>query len=347
MDIRCTPFGTTHDGRPVERYTLTDGAFSAAVLTLGGVLQSLIVPDRNGVPTDVVLGFDTAADYQAQDCYIGALLGRCANRIAEGRVTLGGRQYQLACNDSGINHLHGGTAGFDRRIWRASVLSDGLLLRYDSPAGEENYPGRLRASVAYRLSGGTLSIAYTAESDADTLCNLSNHSYFNLGGHASGEVGAQTVCVHAERFTPLGGTGAPTGEIAPVAGTALDLRQPAPLGAGWDSACPQIARAGGYDHNYIIDGTGLRPFAEAYCPATGIALSVRSDMPGMQLYSGNYLRADLPVGKGGVRYGRRHGFCLETQFWPNAPALPHFPQPVLRAGGEYRRLTQFCFSSHC
>ena len=237
-------------------------------------------------------------------------------------------------------------AGFDRRIWRASVLPDGLLLRYDSPAGEENYPGRLRASVAYRLSGGTLSIAYAAESDADTLCNLSNHSYFNLGGHASGEVGAQTVCVHAARFTPLGGTGAPTGEIAPVAGTALDLRQPAPLGAGWDSACPQIARAGGYDHNYIIDGTGLRPFAEAYCPATGIALAVRSDMPGMQLYSGNYLRADLPAGKGGARYGRRHGFCLETQFWPNAPALPHFPQPVLRAGGEYRHLTQFCFSSH-
>lgn len=346
MNIVCTPFGKTADGRPVDRYTLTDGRCSASILTLGGIIQSLIVPDRNGRPTDIVLGFDTVAAYESQTCYIGALLGRCANRIAGGRVALGGREIRLACNDHGACHLHGGETGFDKRIWSASVANGGLTLRYDSPAGEEHYPGNLRASVTYRLEDGALSLEYRAETDADTLCNLSNHAYFNLGGHASGEVGEQTVCIPADHFTPIGKNSAPTGEVASVEGTPLDLRRFTPLGAHWDDKFPQLRRAGGYDHNYIIGGDGLRPFALAECAQTGITLSVESDMPGMQLYSGNYLDANLPRGKGGVQYGRRHGFCLETQFWPNAPAFPHFPQPVLRAGESCRHFTNFHFSLH-
>lgn len=344
MDIICTPFGKTAAGQPVERYTLTDGSCSASILTLGGVLQSLIVPDQNGTPTDVVLGFDTVEAYEAQDCYIGALLGRCANRIAEGRVTLGGRTFQLPCNDNGINHLHGGNTGFDRRIWRASILPDGLLLSYDSPAGEEGYPGNLHAEVIYRLADNALTIEYRAQADADTLCSLSNHSYFNLAGHNTGEVGAQCVCIHAEQYTPISETSVPTGEIASVADTPFDLRQPTPLNAGWDSGFEQIRLGAGYDHNYILPGGGLRPVASASCKESGIALEVFSDMPGVQLYSGNYLSASLPLGKGGAQYGRRHGFCLETQFWPNAPALPHFPQPVLRPGVLYQHTTRFQFS---
>lgn len=345
MNITCTPFGKTAAGESVERYTLTEGAFSASILTYGGALQSLIVPDRNGKPTDVVLGFDTIEDYETQDCYIGALLGRCANRIAGGDITIAGAPYQLNCNDNGVNQLHGGNVGFDKRIWRASVLPDGLQLCYDSPDGEENFPGNLSVTVVYRLTEGALHIEYRALSDATTICNLSNHSYFNLAGHAGGEVGKQSVCIHAKKFTPLSETSVPTGEIASVEGTALDLREPHPLGDGWDTDCPQIVLAAGYDHNYIIDGEGLRPFAEASCAETGIRLSVQSDMPGVQLYTGNYLRADLPHGKGDTPYGRRHGFCLETQFWPNAPMLPHFPQPILRAGETYQHTTVFEFST--
>lgn len=346
MDIICTPFGATADGQTVERYTLTDGAFSVSILTLGGIVQSLIVPDRNGKPTDVVLGFDSTADYEAQTCYIGALLGRCANRIAEGRITVSGIPYQLACNDNGVNQLHGGNVGFDKRIWRASILSDGIALSYESPNGEENFPGKLSVTVTYRLVDSALRIEYHAVSNADTICNLSNHSYFNLAGHDSGEVGAQTLCIHAEKFTPLGENSVPTGEIASVADTALDLRKPTPLGAGWDADCPQIQLGAGYDHNFIVDGEGLRPFASARSEQTGIELTVHSDMPGVQLYTGNYLHADLPKGKSGVTYGRRHGFCLETQFWPSAPTLPHFPQPILRAGETYDHVTVFAFSAH-
>lgn len=345
MNIAVSPFGQTKDGAPVERYTLTDGAMSVSILTYGGVIQSLTVPGRDGAPVDVALGFGTVADYEAQDCYIGALIGRFANRIEGGRFTLNDRIYQLAVNSAGINHLHGGCTGFDKRIWSASVGADGLTLRYLSPAGEEGYPGTLSVSVTYRLENGALTLDYRAETDADTLVNLTNHCYFNLSGHASGEVGAQTICVQADRYTPLGAAGAPTGEIASVAGTPLDLRVPVPFASRWDDAFEQIAAAGGFDHNYILDGNGIRPAATAHSDATGISLAVSTDMPGVQLYSGNFLRTDLPPGKGGAQYAPRCGFCLETQFWPNAPLFGHFPQPVLRAGETYRHTTIFQFSS--
>lgn len=345
MNITVSPFGKTKDGVPVERYTLTDGAMSVSVLTYGGAIQSLIVPDRNGDPIDVALGFDTVAAYESQSCYIGALIGRFANRIEGGRFTLRDRVYQLAVNSAGVNHLHGGNTGFDKRVWSAAVDEGGLTLRYLSPAGEEGYPGTLAVSVSYRLENGALTLDYRAETDADTLVNLTNHSYFNLSGHTAGAVGAQTICVHADRYTPLGANSAPSGEIASVEGTPLDLRTPVPFSARWDDPFAQIKKAGGFDHNYILDGAGLCPAAEAHSDATGISLAVLTDMPGVQLYSGNFLRDDLPPGKGGARYAPRCGFCLETQFWPNAPLFGHFPQPVLRAGDTYRHTTIFHFSS--
>ena len=344
MKIVNEPFGVTVQGQPVERYTLTDGNCSASVLTLGGILQSWTVPDRNGAPTDIVLGFDSVGAYEAQDCYIGALLGRCANRIADGRITVGQQTYTLACNDNGINHLHGGMVGFDRRIWKATVLPDGLQLQYESPDGEEGYPGRLSVTAIYRLTQDTLSIEFFAQSDKDTVCNLSSHSYFNLGGHASGSVGSQMIQVDADRYTPLASNNAPTGEVASVEGTPFDLRQPVRFDAGWDSDFTQIALAGGYDHNYIPAGDGLRPFAQASCPQTGITLTVTSDMPGVQLYTGNFLRDDLPEGKQHAKYDRRHGFCLETQFWPNAFACPDFPQPIVHVGETYHHITNDRYS---
>lgn len=341
MEIICKAFGTTSDGQQVDCYTLIDGPYQASVLTYGGILQSFCVPDRAGKQTDIVLGFDTVEAYEKQTCYIGALLGRCANRIAGGRFELNGQTYELNCNDNGINHLHGGNIGFDRRIWSAKTDDDGLKLWYNSPAGEEHYPAALSAEVTYRLSEGALTITYVAESDGDTICNLSNHSYFNLAGHASGEVGRQKVCIHADRYTPIGETSAPNGEIASVENTPMDLREPAAIGAGWDDSFSQIALGAGYDHNYIIEGQGMRPFAQAFCEESGIVLSVISDMPGVQFYSGNYLDETLPLGKNGAKYGRRHGFCLETQFWPNATAFSHFPQPVLRKGDTYHKCTKF------
>ena len=344
MKITCTPFGVTAAGQMIDRYTLTDGACSASILTLGGILQSLIVPDRDGKPTDIVLGFDSVAAYEAQDCYIGALLGRCANRLADGRIKINDKSYTLACNDNGVNHLHGGMAGFDRRVWQAAVLPDGLQLRYLSPDGEEGYPGTMRVTAIYRLEAGKLTLEFFAESDQDTVCNLSSHSYFNLSGHASGSVGDQTVQVCAERYTPLGKTNAPIGEVALVENTPFDLRTAKRLDAGWDSDFEQIVQADGYDHNYIPDGTGMRTFAQAHSPKTGITLTVASDMPGVQLYTGNFLNDRLPTGKDGAAYDRRHAFCLETQFWPNAFACPIFPQPVLRVGQTYHHTTTYQYS---
>lgn len=344
MKIVKEAFGMTARQQPVERYTLMDGDCTASVLTLGGILQSWIVPDRDGKPTDIVLGFDSVGAYEQQDCYIGALLGRCANRIAGGRITVGKTDYTLDCNDGGIHHLHGGMVGFDRRIWQAAILPDGLQLDYESPEGEEGYPGRLHTTVIYRLAGGELSMEFFAQSDRDTVCNLSSHSYFNLGGHDSGSVGGHLMRIDAQQYTPLGANHAPMGEIASVEGTPLDLRQPVRLDAGWDSAAGQIALAGGYDHNYIPFGEGLRPFAQAFCPDTGIALTVKSDMPGVQLYTGNFLSSDLPVGKERAQYNRRHGFCLETQFWPNAFACVDFPKPILHAQDKYHHITAYQYS---
>ena len=337
-------FGTMPDGTPVEEFFLQRGEISCSVITYGGALRTLTVSDRSGRPVDVLLGFDTLEGYRTQDKYLGALVGRYANRIGKAEFSMGDKQFPLAAND-GENHLHGGVTGFDKRVWTVKHASeDSLTLALTSPDGEEGYPGNLRVEVTYRLEGGGLTIDYRAVSDADTLCSLTNHAYFNLSGHGSGRVEGQQIRILADSFTPTDRHSIPTGEVAAVEGTPMDLRELAPIGAGVDDDFEQLTWAGGYDHNWCVNGEAgrLRPAAEAYAPDTGIALTVYTTQPGIQFYSGNYLDG-CPEGKGAAVYAKRCGFCLETQHYPDAPHHPHFPSPWLRAGEEYRHTTRYIF----
>lgn len=339
-----TIFGTLPNGTPVHEYTLRAGALSCSIITYGGALRTLCVPDKNGAPVDVVLGFDTLQDYQKQDKYIGALVGRYANRIGNARFTLNGQEYRLAVNN-GPNHLHGGLVGFNSQVWQAEPAAENkLALRLISPDGQENYPGTLLAEVDYTLTAEGLTIAYKAKSSADTVCNLTNHTYFNLAGQASGPITGQQIQLFADCYTPTDAGSIPTGEIAEVAGTPMDLRSLTPIGAHIDDDFIQLKQARGYDHNWVINGEAgmLRPAARAWCPETGIELQVLTTQPGVQFYAGNYL-GGCPAGKGGAPYADRWGFALETQNYPDAPNKPGFPSAVLRAGETYSQTTVFQF----
>ncbi len=343
--MRKTLFGTMPDGTAVEQYTLAAGELSCDIITYGGAVRALRVPARDGRTVDVLLGFDTLEDYLSHDKYLGALVGRCANRIGGASFDLNGVRYPLPAND-GPNHLHGGEKGFFSRLWAVEAAGDSFLtLALDSPDGEEGYPGRLTVRVTYRLEEDGLAIAYRAQADQDTLCNLTSHAYFNLSGHDSGPVGDQTIQIFAGRYTPADAGSIPTGELASVDGTPMDLRRPVPMGEHWDDDFPQLAFAGGYDRNWVLDGgeDSLSVAARAYSPRTGVALEVLTDLPGVQFYSGNYLDG-CPAGKGGAPYGRRWGFCLETQFFPDSPHHPNFPSAVLRAGEVWQHTTVLRFS---
>jgi len=333
------------DGTPVELYTLAAGALSCQIITFGGSLQSLRVPDRSGKPVDVLLGFDALEPYRTHGKSLGALVGRYANRIGGAKFSLNGQTYQLAANNNGVNHLHGGLVGFNQRVWTVEEAGDDrLALSLFSPDGEEGYPGNLTVRVTYTLTEEGLTIGYRAECDRDTVCNLTNHAYFNLSGHDSGPVLDQTIQLLADRYTPTDPLSIPTGEIAPVEGTPMDLRRTAPIGARIGEDFPQLLQAGGYDHNWIPNGEAgtLRPIARAASPATGISMEVLSTLPGVQFYTGNYLDG-CPAGKGGAAYANRWGFCLETQFYPDSPNHANFPSCVLRAGEVFDHTAAFRF----
>ena len=349
MEENRRPFGQMPDGTPVEELTLRalgpeDTKYVCKIITYGGAVRSLTVPDRNGNPVDVVLGFDTLEDYRAQDKYMGALVGRYANRIGGARFTLNGVEYPLYAND-GPNSLHGGRTGFDKRVWTVEELGgSAATLSLVSPDMDEGYPGSLEVRVTYTLSEGGLAISYRAKSDRDTVCNLTNHSYFNLSGHDSGSVEGQYIKLNASRYTPAGPGSIPTGEIAPVEGTPMDLRTAQPIGTRIGEPFGQLVMAGGYDHNWVIDkheGT-IWTAAAAWSPDTGIAMDAATTLPGVQFYAGNFL-SGCPRGKGGAVYGDRHGFCLETQFFPDSPNQPGFPSCVLKAGEEYHSVTVYSF----
>lgn len=346
MNEHVTSFGTTASGEAVEQVTLRSGAFSCGILTYGGALRFLTVPDKQGRPVDVVLGFDTMEDYQKQDKYMGALVGRHANRIGGSTFTLDGKTYSLAAND-GPNHLHGGGVGFDKQLWKLESVSDNqAVLSLVSPDMQEGYPGRLSVRVTYTLEGGALTIRYIAQTDRKTVCNLTNHSYFNLAGHASGPVLDQEIQLFAQKFTPADNESLPTGVLTPVAGTPMDLRKLTPIGAHIDDGFDQLRWAGGYDHNWAVDGeTGvLRPAARAVCRKTGISMDVETTLPGIQFYSANYLDG-CPAGKDGAPYAKRWAFCLETQFFPNATNCPAFAQPVLAPGETFDHTTVYRFTT--
>ena len=339
------PFGTTPDGRAVHRIRLQNGSLSCEVITYGATLKSLLVPDRDGHPVDVVLGYDTLGQYLSESGYLGATVGRVANRIARGSFTLNGQHYQLPLNDRS-NHLHGGPDGFSHRIWTIDRVSEtSVTLCLTSPDGDQGYPGTLTVAAEYTLCDNALLIRHTAVSDKDTLCSLTNHSYFNLAGHSSGCATDQQIQIFADRYTPSDEALIPFGILSDVAGTPMDLREMIPIQTHIGDPDPQLKQARGYDHNYAVNGPWgvLRPAAAARSTRTGITMEVDTTLPGIHFYTGNYLNPGR-IGKGGCAYGPHHGFCLETHFYPDAINNPLFPSPALPAGKTYSHETELRFT---
>ena len=349
-----TAFGTTSDGTEAQLYTLTNAhGVKATITTYGGTLTSLLVPDRNGRFGDVVLGFDdlggyTSPTYLREGPYFGALIGRYGNRIAGGLFTLDGKQYTLATNN-GPNHLHGGQRGFDKVLWQATpgTAEDGsqtLTLSYLSKDGEEGYPGNLRVQVVYTLTADdALRLDYTATTDKATPVNLTNHSYFNLNHGQAANALSHVLTINADRFTVVNDQLIPTGELRPVQGTPMDFRQPHAIG----ERIRQVpgAAPGGYDHNWVLADRQRptpQPAVSVYEPESGRTMEVLTDQPGVQFYSGNFLRGNL-TGKGGTVYGQHYGFCLETQHFPDSPNQPKFPSTILRPGQTLQSTTIYKF----
>ena len=338
-------FGMTSGGEAVSQITLVNGTLSCQVITYGAILRTLYVPDQNGKPLDVVLGYDTLKEYEEDTTYLGATVGRCANRIAGGKFSLNGKEYSLACNN-GPNHLHGGELGFTQKVWNITRMEHNLVeLSLFSPDGEDGYPGNLTVKVTYELVDSTLQIRYWAQSDQDTLCNLTNHSYFNLSGHNGGSVLEQKLCICAERYTPADQNSVPLGTVEPVAATPMDFRDSHPIGDCIDAPFDQLIWGRGYDHNYEIAGAPgtLREAAKASSDRSGISMTATTTTPGMHFYTANYIE-DGCKGKCGSVYGPRHGFCLEMQYFPDAINQPAFIPPVLKSGEVYDHTTQFTFS---
>ena len=338
-------WGMTPEGQPVELYTLTNAKGSEArILTYGGVVVSLKVPDRSGALGDVVAGFDNLEGYLTPPPYFGALIGRYGNRIGGGQFSLDGMVYHLAKND-GANHLHGGVRGFDKRLWSAKQLSpQSLELSYLSKDGEEGYPGNLSANVTYTLTDAQeLRIDYLATTDKETVVNLTNHSYFNLAGE--GDILAHQVMIHADRYTPVDKGLIPTGELKSVAGTPFDFQMAKAIGERIEQKDEQLMFGHGYDHNWVLNrtGSGLETAAKVTDPKSGRVMEVLTTEPGLQFYTGNFLDGTLK-GKGRV-YTRRSAFCMETQHFPDSPNKPAFPSTVLKPGETYRTTTVYRFST--
>jgi aldose 1-epimerase len=346
--VTSEPFGKIPEGTPVEIFTLSDGAYEARIATYGGVVVSLKVPDRNGKPGDVVLGFDDVDGYVANfngpsDAFFGAIIGRYGNRIAHGSFTLDGKKYSLPLNN-GENSLHGGPHGFNNVVWKAKPIANGVELSYLSKDGEAGYPGNLSATVRYTLVKGDLRIEYSATTDKDTVVNLTNHSYFNLAGQ--GDILNHQLTLHASRFTPVDAGLIPTGELKPVESTPFDFRKATAVGARIGANDEQLHLGRGYDHNWVLDSGGgkLSEAAEVYDPSSGRVLKVLTDQPGIQFYSGNFLDGSIK-GKGGKPDVLHAALCLETQHFPDSPNHPDFPTTELKPGERYHTVTVYSFST--
>ena len=345
------PFGKTKDGVAIERYTLKNGhGMEVDVITWGAIVQRIVVPDKAGKPGDVALGFDTLDGYLGQQPYFGAIVGRYGNRIANATFTLNGKKYQLAANN-GPNSLHGGLKGFDKRVWTARPLvtpaGQAVELTYVSQDGEEGYPGTLTTKVTYTLTDASeLRIDYHLSADADTVANVTNHSYFNLAGQGTGDILKHEIRIQADRFTPVNATLIPTGELRPVQGTPFDFRASTPIGARIDAKDEQVSYGKGYDHNWVLDGHAgtLRQVVRVSEPTSGRVLEVSTTEPGVQFYTGNFLDGTI-TGKGGAVYRHRFGLCLETQHFPDSPNQPSFPSTVIKPGQPYTSTTVYKFSA--
>ncbi len=348
MTITKQDFGQTTDGIPATLYTLTNNnGMQVKITNYGGTVTSILAPDKAGSLGEITLGFDNLAQYIKESPYFGCLVGRYANRIAEGKFTLNGVEYVLAQNDVD-RHLHGGLVGFDKVVWQAEELSDdngdALSLTYQSVDGEENYPGTLDVTVVYTLTNDNeLKIDYTATTEVDTVLNLTNHTYFNLAG--SGDILGHELTLNADSFTPIDSTLIPIGELRSVKGTPLDFTSATVIGDRIEQDDEQLKLASGYDHNWIINESAepLTLAATVYEPTTGRILKTYTTQPGIQFYTGNFLDGTA-TGWGGRVYHKRTGFCLETQHFPDSPNQPEFPSTVLKPGETYNQTTVYKFS---
>ena len=344
-NVTSQPFGKLPDGTPIEIYTLNDGRVEARIMTYGGTVVSLRVPDRKGQAADVVLGFDNLDGYVANNnnkgtAFFGALIGRYANRIAHASFALNGKKYEVPKND-GDNSLHGGTHGFNNVVWKGKTIANGVELTYLSKDGEAGYPGNLTTVVRYTLVNGNLRIDYSATTDNDTVLNLTNHSYFNLAGQGNGDVLGHQLTLHASRFTPVDATLIPTGELKSVELTPFDFRKPTAIGSRINADDEQLHRGRGYDHNWVLNTSPARspaPAARLHDPKTGRVMELSTTEPGVQFYAGNGLDGTL-LGSSRKTYRQSDGLCLETQHFPDSPNKPAFPSTVLRPGDTYRTTT--------
>ncbi len=344
--VKKEAWGKTKDGQAVDIYTLTHGKMEARITNYGAIVVSLKVPDRSGKVADVVLGFPTLDGYLAGNPnFFGGVVGRYGNRIAKGKFTLEGKQYSLPTNN-GPNSLHGGDIGFDKHVWTAKQLANGVELTYVSKDGEMGYPGALTSTVRYTVAQNALHIEYSATTNKPTVVNLTNHSYFNLAGAGSGAILKHELKLNASRYTPVDDTLIPTGELASVDGTPFDFRKATAIGARIEADNEQLRRGKGYDHNFVLDSTSgkLATAAELYDASTGRLLEVLTTEPGVQFYSGNFLDGTAH-GKDGKIYAHRSGLCLETQHFPDSPNEPKFPSTELKPGQKYHTETVFRFST--
>lgn len=342
-------FGTTDDGQVVYRYVLNNGRLVLTLLTFGAIVQSLSAVDRHGALEDVVLGFDDVDGYVSQDAYIGAVVGRYANRIARGRFALDDIDYQVPTNDRG-HALHGGPEGFDSRVWsaQAAPADKGLSVefRHVSPHGMMGFPGTVEVSVTYTLAGTDVLIDYRATTDRPTVLNLTQHAYLNLSGHAAGTIEGHTLEIPASRYLPVDEGSIPLDGPSPVEGTPFDFRRSRIIGEGLGMAHEQLRRTQGYDHTWVLErqSPGLTRAARLVDPASGRVMEVLTDQPGLQFYSGNLLDGSL-TGKSGAVYNKHAGLCLETQGFPDSPNHPEFPSTVLRPGERFSSRTVWSLST--
>lgn len=339
-------FGKNKDGRMSTLYTFTNASgASMSVCDFGALLVSVKVPDREGCLKDVVLGYDSVAEYQKNTCFFGAVIGRSGNRIANAKFTLNGKEYSLCANE-GANNLHSNPDGYHDRFWEVQEVKDqAITFHLNSPDKDQGFPGNFDVCVTYTLTDdNTVEIHYQGTCDQETVANMTNHSYFNLGGHDSGSIEDQILWLNADAYTPvIDSASIPTGEIAPVKGTPMDFTKAKAIGQDIETDFEQLKFTGGYDHNFVLceQGKGIRTMAEAYCEKSGIAMQASTDCVGVQFYAGNFVT--LQAGKGGAQYDKRSGFCLESQYYPNAVNMPEFPSPVLKAGEKYDTTTTYHF----
>ncbi len=344
-------FGKTADGQAVDLYTLQNAkGMKVRIMTYGGIIVSIEVPDKDGKSADVTLGFDSLEGYLGKHPYFGSIVGRYGNRICKGKFTLDGKEYTLAINN-GENALHGGLKGFDKAVWKASEIErDGqpaLKLTYLSKDGEEGFPGNLQCTVIYSIADDNeLMISYELETDKATPINITNHTYFNLAGEGKGTILDHVAMLKADRFTPVDETLIPIGELRSVKDTPMDFSKPTRIGDRIDADDQQIKFGGGYDHNWVLNsGGGKLALGGRVCePTSGRILEFYTTEPGVQFYCGNFLDGSV-VGKGGKAYKRRYGFCLETQHFPDSPNQPNFPSVILQPGKCYKSMTVYKFST--